>query len=276
MLECTKSSKELFTMDQYDIKAKLERKLRTSITSAEWIDLREQGYVRDFQAGEIDWDEFAGYVDEVVKRLRKHVERTHREQAGELEEEQGAERESAAVDSSVRRPNLSGRNSARRSARSSLNRLRTRGRTSGKSPVHGALMPRGGLDGTLAQFVCLLAVELWVPADEVANHYRSIQTAMSHEWPPPKTSERAFEVARFVWDIELADGERAPWPVLCARWNRRPLAEPFENWRHFRMAYVRGAKATRPRYKASNAQITDQMRTVGQEILDIWSSKVRD
>jgi hypothetical protein len=276
MLEYTKSSKELFTMDQSEIKEKLERKLRTSITSAEWIDLREQGYVREFQAGISDWDEFAGNVDEVLKRLRKHLERTHLEQAGELEEYQEAERKSAAVEPPVKQPNLSGRNSARGSARSSLNRLRTRGRTSGKSPVHGALMPRGGLDGTLAQWVYLLAVELWVPADEIANHYRSIQTAMSHESPPPKTSERAFEVARFVWDSELADGERAPWPDLCARWNQRPLAKPFENWRHFRMAYVRGEKATRPRYKASNAQITNQMKTDGQEILDIWSSKIRD
>ena len=232
--------------------------------------------MREYQTGITSWDDFAGPAEDGLKRLRKHVERTHLEQAGELDEEQGAERESAVVELPIKQPNLSGRTSARRSARASLNRLRTRGRTSGKSPVHGALMPRGGLDGTLAQFVYLLAVELWVPADEVANHYRSIQTAMSHEWPPSKTSERAFEVAQFVWDNELADGERAPWPVLCARWNRRPLAEPFENWRHFRMACVRGAKATRPRYKASNAQITDQMRTGGQEILDIWSSKIRD
>jgi hypothetical protein len=258
-------------MNEPEVRAKLEGALHRPILTAEWRRLKRLCLVDEYSRDELPWAEFVDLVQRDLKELGTYLEERSRELAGELESED----EEARLDQVSAPSSLGGRASARSRALASLNRFRTGGRSSGGSALNGSLMPRGGRDGTLAQWVYLLAVELWVPAEEVANHYRSLQKTMSAEWKPPKTSERAFKVAAFVWDNEMVDGTRAPWPELCERWNRWPLTKPFDDWRHFRMAFKRGEKATPPRYVASNEQITKQVRSGGQEILDDWASKIR-
>ncbi len=97
---------------------------------------------------------------------------------------------------------------------------------------------------------------------------------------PPKTQTRAFKVAQFVWENERVHGKRPPWPVLCERWNNSPfgqLAGTFDSWRDLRTNFVRGAKATPPRYIATNEQMTELVRSRShQGAFDMWASKVRE
>jgi hypothetical protein len=260
------------------IKAGLEKTLGTRISSAEWLDLKEQNYIRDYLNGQESWEALCGLVDETLSRLRRHIERTHREQAGELDIEAELESEvEMAADAPAVSVTLGDRTFARLQALGSLNRLRTGGRSSGRATIQGTLLPRGGVDGTLAQWVYVVAAELWVPAEEVANSYRRMQKTVSAESNPPKTSERAFEVATFVWDNERVHGIRPPWPVLFERWNKWPLTEPFNKWQSFHKAFSRGAKATPPRYVATNEQMTEMVRSRShQGAFDMWASKVRE
>ena len=138
------------------------------------------------------------------------------------------------------------------------------------------MLPRGGTDGTLAQWVYIVAVELCVPAEEVMRNYRNMQRTMLSDPNPPKTQTRAFEVAQFVWEDELLYGERPPWKTMWKRWNNWPLTEPFKNWRDFYRYFYRGTEATPPRYVATNGQVTDLVRSRShQGVFDIWASKVR-
>src|SRR5215210_6932508 len=225
-------------MNELAIKGRLERELGTRITWAEWVDLKEQHFIRDYQRGVDSWPALCGGVEEAIKRLRRHVERTHREQAGELDVETEPEPgEEPPADIPPAPATLSDRTRARARALSSLNLLRTGGRSYGRAAIHGTLLPRGGLDGTLAQWVYVVAAELWVPAEEVANIYRAMQKTMLAESNPPKTRARQFEVAAFVWENERVHGKRPPWRVLCESWNKRPLTEPLEDWRDFHKAF---------------------------------------
>jgi hypothetical protein len=220
----------------------------------------------------------SGVVGETLGRLRRFLSNVHREQTGELkptgELESGAEETPEPPD--MPPTNLDDRTFARWQALSSLSQLRTGGASSGRPPIYGALFPRGGADGTLGQWVYIVAAELWVPAEEVMRGYRSMQRTMLADLKPPKTSTRAFEVAAFVWQNELAHGTRAPWPVLCERWNNWPLTVPFKCWRSFHRSFIRGAKATPPRYVATNEQITELVKSHSQQgAFDAWASKVR-
>jgi hypothetical protein len=143
----------------------------------------------------------------------------------------------------------------------------------------GTLQPRGGVDGTVPQWVYIIAAELWMPAEEVARAFRSMQRTLMVETDQPRTQSRAFEVARFVCAMEAAYGKRPSWPQMCKRWNEYPLTRPFEDWRDFRTYFVRGAKATLPRYKATDEEITEQVRSAtarGEAVaFDSWVSQVR-
>ncbi len=269
-------------MNELAIKERLERKFRMRISAADWRHLKRAWAGRDRTLSsaafvhdvEEDWDEFLLFAGDHLWYLRCHEEDMRREQAGELEEPEPEEE--LLADAPPASAALSDRAFARSQALSSLNLLRSGGRSGGRAAIHGTLFPRGGVDGTLAQWVYVVAVELWVPVEEVANSYRNMQKTMSAESTPPKTSERTFEVAAFVWDNERVHGTRPPWPVLCERWNNWPLTEPFKKWQSFQKAFSRGAKATPPRYVASNEQITSQVRSGSQKILDVWAAKVRD
>jgi hypothetical protein len=133
------------------------------------------------------------------------------------------------------------------------------------------------VDGTLPQWEIFLGVEAWVPAEEFKEAYRAHQQALLTEQASPKTQERAFEVARFVWEEEREHGERPPWPVLWERWNNWPLTERFKSWRDFRTYFIRGKKAVPPRYYASDEQITEAVRSRAFEhSFNRWVSSFRD
>ena len=142
----------------------------------------------------------------------------------------------------------------------------------------GVLLPRGGVDGTVPQWVYVIAAELWMPAEEVARAFRTRQRSLMVEADQPRTKSRAFEVARFVWEAEAAYGERPPWPELCKLWNDYPMTTPFDSWRGFRTTFKRGEKAALPRYKATDEQITEQVREASNRgravAFDLWASQV--
>jgi hypothetical protein len=261
----------------------LERTLHRQITQAEWRHLKrawlgERILSSDSLAHDAaeNWQEFRDLAAEHLRWLRSYEEDKIREQYGDLEAEisHGPVHDQLPDGSS----NLGDdRTFARYQALASLNQLRTGGRSSGRPTIHGTLLSRGGADGTLGQWVYIVAVELWVPAEEVMRNYQSMQRTMLADPKPQKTSTRAFEVAAFVWQNELVHGTRPSWPVLCERWNNWPLTVPFNSWRSFRTSFIRGAEATPPRYVATNEQIADLVRSHShQEAFDVWASKVRE
>jgi hypothetical protein len=268
-------------VNEAETKAKLERALGTRISLAEWQSIKDDKLLRDYQSSDLSWVDFRGAVDDKLRGLRQFLDNVHREQDGELELGSVLDSEAEEVgDFRDASSSLSYRTRERLSALASLNRLRTNGRSSGRLPIHGTLLPRGGVDGTLAQWVYIVAVELWMPAEEVMEDYRSIQRTMLSDPRTPKTQSRALKVAKFVWDNEIADGERAPWPELWQRWNNSligRLVGTFEHWRDFRRYFIRGEEATLPRYLATNKQITDLVRQRShQRAFDMWASEVRE
>ena len=128
-----------------------------------------------------------------------------------------------------------------------------------------------------------MAVEAWIPAEEVTEAYRHLQHTFLAEKRPPKTTERSFQVAKFVWEKERLNGTRPTWQALTERWNNLPWAgsfkwaEPFKNWQAFRMSYERGKKATPPRYVTSEEQMTELIRSRRQEgALNAWMALLRE
>jgi hypothetical protein len=93
---------------------------------------------------------------------------------------------------------LDDRTSARSSALGALNHLRSGGSAPPRATIHGTLLPRGGVDGTIPQWVYVIAVELWTPPTEVAKSFRAMQQALMVDSDQPRTQARAFNVARFV------------------------------------------------------------------------------
>ena len=232
--------------------------------------------IHDFEITS-DWPEFRDGVKDNLSAIRRFRDNDRREQAGDLEEvplENGADyqTENPPVDPEDR-------TFARGLALSARDHLHSDGPAPPRARMHSTLLPRGGVDCTAPQWVYVTAVELWMPAEEVANAYRRMQRTLMSEPDQPKTQARAFNVARFVWEIEAVHGGRLSWPEMCKRWNDFPMTRPFESWRDFRKNFVRGAKATLPRYTATDKQITEQVReaTIRGEAVafDAWVRQVR-
>jgi hypothetical protein len=261
------------------IKQELERTLRTEIGVADWLDLQEDNVLREYY--EQSWSEFRGWIEERLRRLRRYRQNVRREEAGDLKEEDAASNLAGSREVEEASPPIGlriGRTWARSRAMAALDQLRAGdiGAT-GRARISSTSFPRGGVDGTIPQWVILMAVEAWIPAAEVAESYSRLQQPFLAERRPPKTSERAFQVARFVWEEERIHRARPSWPVLCERWNHFPLTEPFERWRDFRTSFQRGATATPPRYVLTNEQITDLVRSRSQQgNFDSWASEVRE
>jgi hypothetical protein len=263
-------------MAERAIKKRLERALNVRLSGAEWQHLKESELVGEYQRDVLSWQEFRDHAAQVLRALRRFYQNQQREDSGKFSaEEMEVEENEVAPDPLDYSSSLSKRTFARSQALGALNRLQTGGRSAGMPAIYGTLVPRGGVDDTVPQWVHVLAVELWVPHEEVANTHLRMQRSMSDEASPPKTSEQTFEVAAFVWDNMLADEPQAPWPELWERWNSWPLTKRFAHWRSFHKAFSRGAEATRPRYKASDEQIAEQVRSGGQGVLDTWVQKVR-
>jgi hypothetical protein len=275
-------------MTEAQIKTRLERALHREITWAEWRNLQKRGLVDEYvrnplkYTDEENWREFRDSASRELDFSRSYREDDIREQAGELEIdfEGGWEQASPVSNSPV---TLSDRTSARSSALSALDRLRAGDIRTRRARIHSTIYPRGGIDGTIPQWVVVMAVEAWLPAEEVKESYRRLQHAFLAEQRPPKTTERAFQVAKFVWEQEQFYGTRPSWKVLTKRWNDLPWAasfewaKPFKNWQAFRMSFERGKKATRPQYVASEDQMTELVRSGRtEEALEAWMAPLRE
>jgi hypothetical protein len=266
-----------------ELKTRLERVLHTTITSAEWAFLDDVGLLHEHEIGSSDWAEFRRGVADNLGRIRRFRKNDQREQTGDLEEEP---REIGVDHQPENAPiHLDDRTSARSSALGALNHLRSGGSAPPRTTILGTLLPRGGVDGTIPQWVYVIAAELWVPDEEVARVFRTMQRTLMVDPNQPRTQARALNVARFVWQVEAADGERPSWPELCKlwndyckRWNDPPVAGTFDRWRDFRTYFLRGERATLPRYKATDEHITEQVREAsnrGEAVaFESWASNV--
>jgi hypothetical protein len=272
-------------MSEAETRVRLEKALRKHITWAEWQHLKRTGLVDEYLRDDLSWQDFRCCAVEQLDQARSFYEDKLREESGDLETESEFRAE-APLDLPGGEPgvspSLSERTSARARALFALNRLCAGDTASqidplNRAPIHGTHSPRGGVDGTLPQWVIFLGVEAWVPAEEVKEAYRTHQKALLADTAPPKTQERAFDVARFIWEEERLHGKRPPWPVLWERWNNWPRIKPFKGWREFRTYFLRGEKATRPRYFASNAEMTEAVRSRAFEhSFDRWVSLFRE
>ena len=272
-------------MREVNLRARLQDATHKPISRAEWNSLKRSEWFEEHLRGELGWRDFRGLAEERLNVLRSFYEDTLREDAGTYETETDLEA-GLNLDLAAGQPDaassLSNRTFARASALSAFNLLHARERPTPRVLIHGTTKPRGGVDGTVPQWVIFLAVEAWVPAEEVKDAYRAVQKNLLAEKSPPKTQERAFDVARFVWEQDRLNGKRLPWPELWERWNSmcsvigRP-AERFPSWRAFHTYFSRGEKATRPRYFASEEQLTKQVRTRAMEgAFDSWVSSFRE
>lgn len=247
-----------------EVKSRLEKTLRREISWAEWRSLQHRGLVDEYSRNplaytdEENWREFRDSARRELDFLRRYREDDIREQAGSITDAYPEHYvDYQATDLPVDPEN---RTSARGRALGALNHLRADESAPPRAAMHSTLLPRGGVDGTLPQWVYITAVELWMPAEEVASRYRQMQRTMMAEPDPPRTQARALNVARFVWEVEKHHGKRLPWRIMWQRWNKHPLTRPFNNWRDFRTNFVRGADATPPRYVATDEQLTEEVR----------------
>jgi hypothetical protein len=234
------------------------------------------GLLHEYEIGMSDWLEFRDGVKYNLKAIRRFRDNDRREQAGQLGLElrdNGADHQPPPVP-----VDLGDRTFARSSAVGALNHLRSGGSAPPRATIHGTLLPRGGVDGTIPQWVYVIAAELWVPAEEVAESFRAMQRTLMADPNQPRTQARAFNVARFVWEVEAAYGKRPSWPELCKIWNDFPMTSPFEDWRDFRTYFKRAERAALPRYKATPEEITEQVRVASNRgkavAFDLWVSQV--
>ncbi len=273
-------------MSESEIRARLERALHQRITSAEWRQLQLRGLIVEYRknwAGlpeEENWRELRNSAKRELELLRSFTEDKKREESGESGS--GAEIDAATEANEIGAlpglySKLSGRTGARSNALEALDRLRAPDLTWQRARIRTTAKPRGGVDGTVPQWVIFMGIEAWMPAEEVKEAYRDRQRALLAEQYPPKTSERAFQVADFVWQQQRIYGERPSWPVLLERWNEQFGNQSFESWRALRSNFVRGAKATPPRYLASEDEITAEVRSRDHaHVFEMWASSFRD
>jgi len=275
------------------MKQKLEREWHRKITWTEWRSIERRGLISDYLASPLEtederWREFRESAKLACEEAQRILADNISEQAGEIqiEDEPGPE---DAPPSDIPAPSatpLSSRTTARARALSAYNRLHAgdaawqKAIVLGRASIHTTSKPRGGVDGTLPQWVIFMGIEAWVPAEEVKEEYRARQQALLAEQKPPRTKERAFEVAAFVWDQERAHGKCPSWAELCRRWNNWPLAEPFKSSNaaaEFQSNFRRGAKATPPRYAMSNGQLTEAVRSRDREgTFNGWVASFRE
>ena len=270
-------------MTESEIKARLERVTHRPMTRAEWQHLRKTNLVSECATGELSWQEFRYLAAAELERVRDFHEDQLREDSGEIEAEDNlghsalASADPLCSGTPETTASLSDRTRARASAMTALSRLRGGDRVTPRPIISSTRTARGGDDGTLPQWIIFLGVEAWVPAEEVKEAYRTHQQYLLAEPTPPKTQTRAFGVAKFVWDEDRVHGKRLPWPVLWKRWNDWFPTEPFKGWRDFRTYFLRGEKATLPRYVVSNEQITKQVESgAGEQAFDSWVSSFRE
>ena len=268
-----KIGSELFTIDEQELQAKLEKSLGTRITESEWLHLVEGGVSSDY--AEESWSEFRDLVREQLHRLRRFLENTRQEEAGEMPTTRGetvrppVETPKATVDESK----LDSRTTARADALSALDRLRRGPKAWGgvspwKKPelarriIEPHIEPVAYTDGSLPRWVIRIQIEAWVPPEDVKRVYAEQQRKLLREHTPQKTQALAYDVARFVWGQVFSHGGRRPrWQKLREWWNERhPEEVRFGDYRAFRTYFRRGEKATPVKYVHTDEEIISMAR----------------
>ncbi len=106
-----------------------------------------------------------------------------------------------------------------------------------------------------------LQIEAWVPPEDVKRVYAEQQRKLLMNHGPPKTQALTYDVARFVWGQEFAHGKRPRWTKLREWWNQRhPEKMQFNDHSTFRTYFVRGERATPPKYAYSDDEIISMAR----------------
>jgi hypothetical protein len=175
---------------------------------------------------------------------------------------------------------LNERTKARARAMSELSALRTgvEGEPPQIEPLRARVHAAGGRkDGTLHRWVVSLDVEVWVSAEEVARVYRNLQQQFISE-QGGRTEEGTYEVARFVWrELRKNHGSRLTWPVLLERWKQEhPDDHRFKTYNNFRQFYMRGERATVPRYKWPTIQISPEQEAEIVRTKERWIARLRE
>jgi hypothetical protein len=228
-------------MSEAEIRRALEKALRTRFSVAEWRYLKNAGLLTLYDLSSLltdeeDWHEVTQSAANLVSWIRTYQEDARLEEAGELEweyeVETGFDRDPSTGEPDAA-SSLSDRTVARSRAINSLNRLYARGQYTPRPIIHSTRIPRGGVDGTLPQWVIFIAAEAWVPADDIGEAYRIQQRAVLAERRPPKTQPQTYAVAKFVWEEKWIHHTLPSWPELWKRWNDWPLTKPFDTWKAF-------------------------------------------
>jgi hypothetical protein len=251
----------------------LEKTLRRAITWSERRHLIRIELVRQFESGSLgddpeeNWQEFVKSAVENLRWLRHYREDIAREESGDVQEEDEIEA-TVQHEPTHDHVNVSGalgkRTWARALALSALNQLYAQGvdviDPLGPTVLSSRVKPSWQGEGTIAQWIIELNIEAWIPAEGVKNIYRHIQQQYLAK-PLPKTQERAFTVAQFVWREVKREGEWPSWPDLLDRWKRNnPDDKGFKSSADFRKYFVRGAVSTLPQYTQSNEDIASEVR----------------
>ncbi len=234
------------------------------ISEAEWRQIRRLGLVDD---PAMSWQEFRDIASEHLKGLRNFFEEENRERAGEMLSKVVVNEVREQPDDSphvhVNHGVLSPRTAARARALNALDQLHLGPKAWGRASrtITSRVEPTGGEDKTQPRWVIRLQIEAWVPAEEVKQIYQDRQRELVADQVSPKVQPQTYEVVRFVWGQMLVHGKRPSWPKLCDWWNQRnPKEVHFKNWRALRTCFLRGEKATTPRYVDSADDIIRRAR----------------
>jgi hypothetical protein len=270
---------------------------RSSISDARWrflLEHRDLGEdIREFR--EEKWKDLFHLVQEKLEELDRYeehlkAEREGRSQAPSLPRGSALGNQPELTDEElefldVLREDLATPLGSRTRARAETLRMRDEIHSErpvpyNRTPLSRAVLPRGGTDGTAAQWVALIAIELWTPAEELKASYQSLQESLTEEKRPPKTEERAYEVARFVMSVRR-HRPRYPWRSLLEHWNlgREKEEDRFTGKaaeQTFRKVYDRGMRAALPRYEKSEKHLRAFLeRGPITDLFDGWAKGIR-
>lgn len=274
---------KLSTSEELEIKTKLEKALKGRLTPTQWDFLKDQGMLEVYVTSPLSeeqeqWEEFKRGAKAALEQLQTWYEGLRKE-----EDEAYSRPDSSLLQDQeqplglIRETRGSERTAARTEALGAYNRLHAQnGAKPNRPAMYAALFPRGGTDGTIAQWVYVLLVELWVPAEEVKADYLDLQQTLTEE-RARKADPRTLEVARFVWEEQKrAGGKNLSYPDLMNRWNKSRPDSKFNSWRSFRTAFIRGKEATLPRYEGSADLLHKEAKEgYGKHLFDDWASGVR-
>jgi len=274
---------KLSTREELEIKQKFEGWRKEPLTPAQWDFIKDQGVWVDYETSPLEeeqarWEEFVRGAEEAVAKLQTFYERRREEEDEAYSRpDSSASRNRDELTRLVVETRGSERTLARTEALLAYNRLQAGTDAVPNRPaMYDTLFPRGGTDGTVAQWVYVLQVELWVPAEEVKAEYLELQQILTDE-KARKADPRTLEVARFVWEQQRNAGEKKlSYSDLMERWNEsRPDDQKFSRPRSFRTAFIRGKQATLPRYERSASLLEEGVKQgYSKHLFDSWASDV--